>query len=459
MDEGITAARRRNFAVPLGCMLVALGVALSGTLLESTLLPAGTIVGTTRRAAALSVCQIMLLVMGSYLLVRRPRITTVHLSMFGLVALLAGIVGIVLLQIAFVPPAVPSGWRSFAPAIEHNELGFRGQRIEYSPDDHVIILLGDSQVEATAMSFGVMPERRLETHLGSRGKKARVFSIGAGGYGQDQELLALQEFFEKYRADVVVLWQTPRNDVWNNVFKTHMVNRNPKPTFWLDDRQQLHGPSEALGQSIADSPIVAAALWQLALGLPWRDRSWERSLPRPYVPLDHYDGPVRTEWQERWNENLGGMREENLATEKSHLAVMLAPRSERMQYGLDLTRALTQRILQLATDNKSKFLVFRTDTHDFDSEHDQVYVLNGKFYRVSKRQFLANWDYVNSGFDAQVIPVTVKDWRVSLEDGHLNAQATDQVMADLAERLRTRIADKQSPGVNAPEAHLGLGKP
>ena len=305
------------------------------------------------------------------------------------------------------------------------------------------MLLGDSQVEATALSLEAMPERRLESHLDAPGRTTRVFSLGAGGYGQDQELLALQQYLDTYRADLVVLWQTPGNDVWNNVFSTHMFNRNPKPTFWLDRSGALRGPSESLLQPLADSRVVVATLWQRAFGLPWRDRAWEHGLPEPYVPLDHYDGPVRTEWQERWNTNRGRMRDENLATEKSHLSITLAPRSKRMQYGLDLTRALTQRIGDLVTAKGGRLVLMRVDAHEFVSEDDQVYVLNKKYYRVSKRQFEANWRDVNRGFDAEVIPVTVEDYRVGPDDGHLNAHATDQVMADLAKRLRARIAEKR----------------
>ena len=161
------------------------------------------------------------------------------------------------------------------------------------------------------------------------------------------------------------------------------------------------------------------------------------------VPLDHFEGPVRSEWQERWNTNLGRMRDEELATEKSHMAVMLSPRSRRMQYGLDLTRALTARIQDLVTAHHGRLVIFQTDTHDFVSEDDEVYVLNDKYYRVSKKQYDANWAYVNNGFDAEVIPVTAKDWRVGPEDGHLNAQGNRQVMADLAQRLRSRIVEKE----------------
>lgn len=437
------AVNRKSYAVHLGCLLLVVGVVLSGTVLEWAVLSAGSIVGTTRRIAALNFARIVLVAAGAYLVIKRPAVTVIQMCAFLPGALVAGILGTMLLQLGYTPPLLVSGWRSFAPPQEQNQLGFRGHQIAYDPDDYVILLLGDSQVESMALALDAMPERRLEAYLDVSPGKARVFSVSAGGYGQDQELLALEQYFKKHRADLVVLWQTPGNDVWNNVFNTHMYNRNPKPTFWLDGAGRLRGPSEALGQPLANSPLVVGALWQRAFGLPWRDKSWQRSLPAPYVPLSRYDGPVRTDWQERWNTNLGRMRDEDLASEKSHMAVMLVPRSKRMQYGLDLTRALTQRIHDLVTANHGALVLFQVDTHEFASDEDQMYVLNDKYYRVSPRQYRANWAYVNDGFATEVIPVRVKDWRVGPTDGHLNTQATDQVMADLAQRLRSTIAQRK----------------
>src|SRR5688572_3367572 len=63
------------------------------------------------------------------------------------------------------------GWKDpFAlagkrPAAEINQLGYRGQAIAYGEGDDVVLLVGDSQVQADACAFSAMPERRLETHL------------------------------------------------------------------------------------------------------------------------------------------------------------------------------------------------------------------------------------------------------------------------------------------------------
>jgi len=50
---------------------------------------------------------------------------------------------------------------------ELNQLRYRGQRIAYSDDGLVVVLLGDSQAEAVSCAFEAMPEKRLQPHLAS----------------------------------------------------------------------------------------------------------------------------------------------------------------------------------------------------------------------------------------------------------------------------------------------------
>ncbi len=178
-----------------------------------------------------------------------------------------------------------SGWRGgiLVSEMEKNRLGYRGQNIEYTDSDFVIILLGDSQVQASACAYEWMPERRLQYYLNSRGKRVKAFSIGANGYGQDPQLLALRENYQKFRADLIILWETPTNDIANNLFPTHFHDEGiadgyPKPTFWLEDGN-LRGPSEEIGQPLRETPrIKLIALWRKAFG--WsRDSEWEKTYP------------------------------------------------------------------------------------------------------------------------------------------------------------------------------------
>ena len=70
-----------------------------------------------------------------------------------------------------------------------------GRKYNYTDDDYVILLVGDSQVAAKACSFDWLPENRLEYHLiqAKQNRNIRVFSLGTEGYGQDQQLLMLQK--------------------------------------------------------------------------------------------------------------------------------------------------------------------------------------------------------------------------------------------------------------------------
>jgi hypothetical protein len=142
-----------------------------------------------------------------------------------------------------------AGWKSEGRYV--NELGYRGKPIRYTDRDIVIILLGDSQVESESCPPDMLPERYLEQHLQRRDARFRVFTLGSGGYGNDQEYLALEEYFRKHNADAVVLWQSFLNDVWNNVFPTHMpADGTIKPTYWLD-HGTLKGPNYQLHEVIS----------------------------------------------------------------------------------------------------------------------------------------------------------------------------------------------------------------
>jgi len=356
-----------------------------------------------------------------------------------LIALFIGEVG---LRVIDKPKPSLSGWKARnSSAAEVNQLDFRGQPVEYTDKDFVIVLLGDSQVEAATCAYEWMPERRLQFYLNSTGRRVRVFSIGASGYGQDQELLALREYLERFRADLVVLWETPSNDIWNNLFPTHFpADGPPKPTFWLEGGR-LRGPSEGIGQPIGEAPhLKLHLLWQRLF--PWsRDDHWGNTYPPAYRPQPCAGESVKDDWQRSWESNAKSMRDENLDNEKSHFAVFLTPRSERMQYGLDLTRQLLQEIERLVRSQGGQFTLFATKLppSEGSGRKDGIYILRGKCYRTSEAQYYDNIDYMNHGFNFSSIPVTVEQWAFSPDNPHLNEHATDLVMKDLAGRIESLI--------------------
>ncbi|MEW6303617.1 MAG: hypothetical protein AB1705_09115 [Verrucomicrobiota bacterium] len=421
------------------CLLVA--AALTSARLEQ-FLDIGGVTSSTFHQAVLAM-RLAFVVAGSWFLLRRPRVNWPGLAIgAATMALTILIGGLCVQKIARVTPIV-SGWRSYAPKYERNELLFRGRPICYDGADFVVVLLGDSQVEATTLPFEQMPEQRLEHHLRKSHPRARVFSVGARGYGQDQQLLVLREYFARFRADLVVLWQTPGNDICNNLFPTHMpANGAPKPTFRLVDGK-LAGPSEPMGQPIPQSPIKLVALCQRTLAPERyyrRDDHWERYLPRPYSALPAWEGEVNHAWQRVWD--VEKVRSENLDNEKTGWAMELVPPSPRMCYGIELTRRLLAEIRTTARSHGSEFVVFRAALPE-DAAADggeEVYDFRGKYYRASKRQMELNINAVNRDVGALAIPVKMKDWRISPVDAHLNIAANDQVMGDLAAALRPTIA-------------------
>jgi len=356
------------------------------------------------------------------------------------------------------PKTGKSGWRGGPPS-EVNQLRFRGQRIAYADGDLVVVLLGDSQVASDSVPPAQMPEQRLQAHLASvlPGRRVKVFTLGSGGYGTDQEYLALQEYFKKYRADLVLLWITLSNDVWNNVFPTHWPrNGAPKPTFYLRDGR-LIGPHQAMGQ---DVPRLKLRALLYGVWPPDPDGEWEKRLPAPYQPLERYDGPVDRMWQDQWDQDAPLARDEDLDNEKTNLNLGLKPRSPRTLYGLDLTRALFTESRKLAEKNGAAFGLIAhglgprgAPVHPRLVSPDQdevVRVLKGKYYRVSNTQFWANVDYMTRGFPFFFLQIKVKDWRVSPRDGHMNAAAIDQVCADLARDVAPLVARSSTAGSTTP---------
>jgi hypothetical protein len=429
-----------NFCVGIGCIL--LGLSLNTWTLGNLLTPDGTIDSTIGRWLIIAF-EIIAIGFGLFLAITRPafslaNVLLIFASSSVTLLLIAGLV-----QGFYSPPPIVSGWRVQVIPLEQNQLGYRGHPIAYSDKDYVILLVGDSNIEARACAYDYLPESRLEYHLNRKGKNVKVFSLGAGGYGQDQQLLALREYYQKYRADLVLLWQTPGNDVWNNIFPTHWpTNANPKPTFWLENGQ-LKGPSEEMGEKLAYPGIKILSLFPRFIpAISQRDTLWEKRLPAAYKPMKQYDGPVNDEWQKRWDTNAGRMRDENLAIEKTHFAIRLTPRSDRMKYGLDLTRRLLQEIENLVLARNGRFIVFTVSTlKEGSSAYEEVYILNGKYYRISERQFRENVTYMHSGFDTIDVHVSLGKWKRGPADSHLNEHANDEAMANLANVLHQSIPD------------------
>lgn len=373
---------------------------------------------------------------------RRPGLT---LAAVGIGLAAAFVLAETALRIADLPKQVRFGWRSRARW--HNQLGFRGKRIRYSEDDFVVLLVGDSQVEAGDLPPEHLPEILLEGHLRQATKKnVRVFSLGASGYGQDQELLALQEYYrEAGRADLVLLWETPYNDVWNNLFPNQWLEGSPpKPTFILRDGTLDAGTVSRIGGQMLSSVRTFAVL-QKAFSPAYKaavsDKKWERRyLPPAYEPVQDAASPSDL-WQRLLDEDFGWMRYEDLDKEKSNFAIGLVPPSPRMRYALELSRLLLARIQELVEGRGGRFVAFRvlTKTSRLYQQPRHMeprdYSFRGKVYRFSFGQELENIASMNKGIPFLEVPCTLYNWKLKRADWHLNGAATNDAMKNLARLL------------------------
>ena len=371
----------------------------------------------------------------------RPRKLTTLLAAVVAGLVMALLAAEMLLRAFDRPRTVRVGWRTFygpyEPVEEANQLRFRGRPIEYDEGDYVVVLLGDSQVEAKACSYEWMPERRLEAYLRElTNKPVKVFSLGVSGYGQDQQLIALREYFASYRADHVIAWLTMTNDVKDNTWPTFVpIDGRPKPTFWLEDGE-LRGPNHEMGVLPRSKLRVVAQIERWAAGSP--DARWERErLPAPYQPLREYDGPLRSEWQALRDKGL--LVPAGLRREKSDRSLLFTPQSERTRYGITLTNKLLGAIRDESTSHGARFSLFGVDKSDRSEEIDGVYALGEDYYRVSSRQFWENVDQISAGFDFHLIDVDEPHWRAGPLNLHLNEHATDGVMRKLARRLAPEL--------------------
>jgi hypothetical protein len=199
-----------------------------------------------------------------------------------------------------------------------NSLGFHD--VDHgppSPGTRRVLLLGDSYVE----SYFVPPARvlgqRLEHHLNEAGaQRYEVVSIGKSGWGQRNQLEALQTYGEQIGADIILTLFLPLNDVENNSPElrraTKLQHLDPELLFrptWTrrsaDTMPLFFFRSSALNQFISH---------RLAWGILRKNRDRPESIPVDYFV---YATEVDEVWQEAWRES------ERLIVETRNLAERL----------------------------------------------------------------------------------------------------------------------------------------
>ena len=381
------------------------------------------------------------------------------------------VIGEVVLRGIGIPHTLNSGWgwanspgrkSSKYNDLTTNQLGYRGQRIHYGADDYVVVLVGDSGLEASAGPPEHMPEQFLQKSLSSRFEKpVKVFSLAASGWGQDQQLLAVQEYFKTYRADLVLLWPTLGNDYWENAFP----DRSPtpeaghlKPTFRLID-QELHGPYFRSGSYWHGSAVLQLAESAMAKinkeTLEQRIlRDWLKAMPAPHESEKQAheklcEGLTVIDQREFYrdifelNPNIGYTLQsgDDFLNSRGFFPPYMSDPSERDRYLIKITQMLLRHIKEEVERHQAKFLVFHVPREEFDKRGARMVKCvsdsQGSTFRVSfdYERLLRN---IISSDDLVIIDLPWGEGNkhvVSPEDRHLNDIGNEQVMERLAVSL------------------------
>lgn len=369
------------------------------------------------------------------------------------------------LHIINYPPMPEVGWRwnqspYRAKFNEHdqntNQLGLRGRKIEYDKDDFVILLLGDSQVEAGSQTADKLPEILLETALKAQlhSKHIKVFSVASAGWGQDQELIWLRQYFENYRADLVLAWPTPVNDYWENTFIDRSVTREAgklKPTFCINvDKLDPVVPFRfewklrnllglAVGRGSGNNKFT--------LEQYYTDR-WLAALPSPVnaTPSKAECPALEVLEKDLIGSFIAGSRSYTLVTDedvengRSHFSPFLKNMSERDRYSVVITHRLLQEIADLSKTKGAQFRIFHPYRSDLDAAFREIKCVkmqaNGQYFEFDGSDWLR---YLKqSSLKNQLITLDVVDphpMNVAPSDWHLSYEGNRHVMNVLANTL------------------------
>ena len=349
----------------------------------------------------------------------------------------------------------------------------------YSDSDYVIVLLGDSQVRNRGGDSGApLPGEILEQLLNSfaftkcfssKNRNAfKVVTIGSGGWGQDQQLLALREYFDAHRADLVILWETPENDIWNNAFPTHYpLNGTPKPTFVLDRTGNifLAPKSEIIPYwlELKTGVLTLKAFQQFSQLLPinrdgsensvtgnahqrklWNpDRYWDKYLPPVKNFSDEESLVDGSEYLASFNPYVS---RDPINLEKTHFAIGLNDGSNRLNWMARLTNLLLKETRQVSVESGAHFFTFSYDASSTDQPlypPDGYYLFGDHRFDFSESVMKRRLSIIHQGINHYSISLAIRKWRKGRNNPHLNKAANKSLVTSLLDIVINEICDPE----------------
>lgn len=162
-----------------------------------------------------------------------------------------------------------------------------------------------------------------------------VINIACGGWGTDQELLALVNDGIKYKPDYTILFFTPGNDLSNNLSHCALGKRKPKPYFEF---------------SFGRLNLVSLQ------GGPQKISLVNRLRAKLYRYLMRFQIAKRVHLLQLRMQSLYFKGDDDFSL--SHINAFIEPMSTRMQYGWKLTFAIIDEMHRICKKAGSKFAVF-----------------------------------------------------------------------------------------------------
>jgi hypothetical protein len=289
-------------------------------------------------------------------------------------------------------------------------------------------------------------------------------------------LLALREYFQQFRANLVVLWHTPINDFWENAFPDRSPQEGAghlKPTFLLVDQQGsetielFHPPlSEHTALHILHRFNMGRILLKLIITLSILDirniepnelalRAWFSLIPpaegHEVVMQSQCPAEIVPQWKftplydQYTGRPLTIATDEAIEESRSHFTPFLEPLSLRDQYTKRVTRALMEQMKALAELNGAEFKVFAPEfTFNGVPFFSEVRCAkkDGKFYRVNS-DLLAPMEAWKASVNFEKLVIEIGHYgresiTVDRRDAfHLNLLGNKLVMESLAQRMHS----------------------
>ncbi|MGD0431346.1 MAG: hypothetical protein ABSA58_09655 [Acetobacteraceae bacterium] len=318
------------------------------------------------------------------------------------------------------PRPIASGWRTTAKGGPINQFGWRGQATRpRGPNDFVVVLTGAGGVECLSCPADETLDATFERALRPYNPNVRVITLGSTGYSQDQEYLALKNYFAHERADLVIAWVSIADDVPANMFRSGHPRPGQtavKPTFALFGKD-IRGPTEEIGQ-----PLYRGKIWALLRPLiidP--DRNWASVLPKPDPGTDSPAKGIETV----------SHVDDLLEQQRTPWAIWLTPRPARVKYGIELTRALFRHMHDIAALRGARFAILLTPSEaELQTSAPLTLEHAGHWFVADPAARNAAIAEVTDGLDTITLPP---------EDHELaSPEAEQRIMARLAEALNER---------------------